>query len=271
MESSPEFLGPAGAREGDAVRRRPARRRARRAARGRTTGSTGSGSARAATSATSAARRASTRATRSRSSAPSRSSRGDRPRHGRASTRSGSSSRRRRPASCARPSSSRRPGHRRGDRAVKFAIRLARAGKVPPFPPHVRRTSASRGSRTAGRRSRGCAGIVQGEAALAKLARRHEASATLRAVSVPTATNGGGRPMKRARVLQGLPAPACRRRSSTPRPRRCAEKVGLELVDSSRLTCCGAGDIHEAEPDYYLHLNARILASGRAARAATRS
>jgi succinate dehydrogenase / fumarate reductase cytochrome b subunit len=26
------------------------------------------------------------------------------------------------------------------------------------------------------------------------------------------------------------------------------------------VTCCGAGDIHEAEPDYYLHLNARILA-----------
>jgi succinate dehydrogenase / fumarate reductase cytochrome b subunit len=24
-------------------------------------------------------------------------------------------------------------------------------------------------------------------------------------------------------------------------------------------TCCGAGDIHEAKPDYYLHLNARIL------------
>ena len=26
------------------------------------------------------------------------------------------------------------------------------------------------------------------------------------------------------------------------------------------MTCCGAGDIHEAEPDYYLHLSARILA-----------
>ena len=35
MESSPEFLGPAGAREGDAVRRRPARRGEERAARGR--------------------------------------------------------------------------------------------------------------------------------------------------------------------------------------------------------------------------------------------
>ena len=30
------------------------------------------------------------------------------------------------------------------------------------------------------------------------------------------------------------------------------------------MTCCGAGDIHEAEPDYYLHLNARILAYSEA-------
>ncbi|HXF97227.1 MAG TPA: CoB--CoM heterodisulfide reductase iron-sulfur subunit B family protein [Gaiellaceae bacterium] len=39
-----------------------------------------------------------------------------------------------------------------------------------------------------------------------------------------------------------------------------APKVGLELRELERVTCCGAGDIHEAEPDYYLHLNARILA-----------
>ena len=39
-----------------------------------------------------------------------------------------------------------------------------------------------------------------------------------------------------------------------------APKVGLELEELEAVTCCGAGDIHEAEPDYYLHLNARILA-----------
>jgi succinate dehydrogenase / fumarate reductase cytochrome b subunit len=39
-----------------------------------------------------------------------------------------------------------------------------------------------------------------------------------------------------------------------------APKVGLELLELETVTCCGAGDIHEAEPDYYLHLNARILA-----------
>jgi succinate dehydrogenase / fumarate reductase cytochrome b subunit len=42
--------------------------------------------------------------------------------------------------------------------------------------------------------------------------------------------------------------------------RALAPKVGLELVELETVTCCGAGDIHEAEPDYYLHLNARILA-----------
>jgi succinate dehydrogenase cytochrome b subunit len=43
-----------------------------------------------------------------------------------------------------------------------------------------------------------------------------------------------------------------------------APKVGLELIDLESVTCCGAGDIHEAEPDYYLHLNARILAYAEA-------
>ena len=46
--------------------------------------------------------------------------------------------------------------------------------------------------------------------------------------------------------------------------RALAPKVGLELFDLETVTCCGAGDIHEAEPDYYLHLNARILAYAEA-------
>jgi succinate dehydrogenase / fumarate reductase cytochrome b subunit len=44
-----------------------------------------------------------------------------------------------------------------------------------------------------------------------------------------------------------------------------APKVGLDLVELEAVTCCGAGDIHEAEPDYYLHLNSRILAYAEAA------
>ena len=41
--------------------------------------------------------------------------------------------------------------------------------------------------------------------------------------------------------------------------RALAPRLGLELEELESVTCCGAGDIHEAEPDYYLHLNARIL------------
>ena len=43
-----------------------------------------------------------------------------------------------------------------------------------------------------------------------------------------------------------------------------APKVGYELIELESVTCCGAGDIHEAEPDYYLHLNARILSYAEA-------
>jgi succinate dehydrogenase / fumarate reductase cytochrome b subunit len=46
--------------------------------------------------------------------------------------------------------------------------------------------------------------------------------------------------------------------------RALAPKLGIELITLESVTCCGAGDIHEAEPDYYLHLNARILAYAEA-------
>jgi succinate dehydrogenase / fumarate reductase cytochrome b subunit len=39
-----------------------------------------------------------------------------------------------------------------------------------------------------------------------------------------------------------------------------APKLRLELVELKSVTCCGAGDIQTADPDYALHLNARILA-----------
>ena len=46
--------------------------------------------------------------------------------------------------------------------------------------------------------------------------------------------------------------------------RALAPKLGYELIELESVTCCGAGDIHEAEPDYYLHLNARILSYAEA-------
>ena len=64
------------------------------------------------------------------------------------------------------------------------------------------------------------------------------------------------------RVLQGLPRVALGEGAGH-LDQALAPKLGLELVELESVTCCGAGDIHEAEPDYYLHLNARILAYGR--------
>ncbi|MHB8643085.1 MAG: CoB--CoM heterodisulfide reductase iron-sulfur subunit B family protein [Gaiellaceae bacterium] len=48
-----------------------------------------------------------------------------------------------------------------------------------------------------------------------------------------------------------------------------APLLGIELEELETVTCCGAGDIHEADPDYYLHLNARILAYAEATGADT--
>jgi succinate dehydrogenase / fumarate reductase cytochrome b subunit len=48
-----------------------------------------------------------------------------------------------------------------------------------------------------------------------------------------------------------------------------APKVGLDLIELKAVTCCGAGDIQEAEPDYSVHLNARILAYASATGADT--
>ena len=47
--------------------------------------------------------------------------------------------------------------------------------------------------------------------------------------------------------------------------RALAPKLGLELVELENVTCCGAGDIQTADPDYALHLNARILAEAEQA------
>ena len=41
--------------------------------------------------------------------------------------------------------------------------------------------------------------------------------------------------------------------------RAIARLLDIELVEMPSVTCCGAGDIHEAKPDYYLHISARIL------------
>jgi succinate dehydrogenase / fumarate reductase cytochrome b subunit len=47
--------------------------------------------------------------------------------------------------------------------------------------------------------------------------------------------------------------------------RALVPKLGLELIELESVTCCGAGEIQTADPDYALHLNARILAEAEQA------
>src|SRR5207237_2968788 len=70
-------------------------------------------------------------------------------------------------------------------------------------------------------------------------------------------TNGSG--MKTVAYYKGCLASMSAKELDTS-TQALAPQVGLDLIELESVTCCGAGDIHEAEPDYYLHLNARILA-----------
>ena len=70
--------------------------------------------------------------------------------------------------------------------------------------------------------------------------------------------------MKTGRVLQGLSGVAVGEGARHLDAGARAEGRASSSSSSRRVTCCGAGDIHEAEPDYYLHLNARILAYAEA-------
>jgi succinate dehydrogenase / fumarate reductase, cytochrome b subunit len=71
--------------------------------------------------------------------------------------------------------------------------------------------------------------------------------------------NGTGTPLRHVAYYKGCLASLSAKELDIS-TRALAPKVGLELEELEAVTCCGAGDIHEAEPDYYLHLNARILA-----------
>src|SRR4051795_3236164 len=70
-------------------------------------------------------------------------------------------------------------------------------------------------------------------------------------------------PLKRVAYYKGCLASLSAKELDTS-TKALAPRVGIELVELESVTCCGAGDIHEAEPDYYVHLNARILAYAEA-------
>ena len=153
---------------------------------------------------------------------------------------------------------------------VTFAMGLLKHGKVPP---RSRRTSRSTSARrvrsttsSTSRIATARPGIAQSEKALGHLEHAHDGG-----------DGGGARPVRRRLVREAVPAgrgahgmrtvayyKGCLASLSAKEldtsTQALAPKVGLELIELEAVTCCGAGDIHEAEPDYYLHLNARILA-----------
>ena len=123
---------------------------------------------------------------------------------------------------------------------IPFAMKLVRAGKVPnPLKPH-------------------------------KAKKLDEVNKLNKLVGDRRRTSSGGRPRApreatKGRTLKSSYAyyPGClaslSQKELDTSTRAIAERLGFELVDIPGFTCCGAGDVHEARPEYYLHLNARIL------------
>ncbi len=153
---------------------------------------------------------------------------------------------------------------------VSFAMGLAKHGKVPPPVPASCREA--RGGVPRALRPRGSAGTRRrcrdrpvGARALPARVRPgvgRRAPRSIRAGLVPGAAAAGreqGVEVRQVAYYKGCLASLSAKELDTS-TQALAPKVGLELIELDAVTCCGAGDIHEAEPDYYLHLNARILA-----------
>ena len=127
---------------------------------------------------------------------------------------------------------------------TKFALSLFKHGKVPLIPhvaENVQEARALRGREGAGPRRRGGHRPGRARARPPRTRRRDLA-------------RGGG--MKVA-YYKGCLASLSAKELDTS-TQALAPMLGIELEELKAVTCCGAGDIHEAEPDYYLHLNARI-------------
>ena len=185
------------------------------------------------------------------------------------STRSGSSPPRRRPAGCARRSSSRRRrASSRSIKEMKFAMGLAGTARCRRRSRRTsRRTSTRRARSTTSSSSRAararwgsCRARTRSRGSSSSRAARRRATHTATAGAKPT---GGGRGGRSVAYYKGCLASLSAKELDIS-TQALAPKVGLELIELESVTCCGAGDIHEAEPDYYLHLNARILAYAEA-------
>ena len=125
---------------------------------------------------------------------------------------------------------------------VKFAMQMARAGKVPnPLKPHRAKK-------------------LDEVRKLHKLLKGQEAELPRRSAPASRSTaRTRGRAVKASYAYYPGCLASLSQKELDTSTRAIAEKLGFELVDIPGFTCCGAGDIHEARPEYYLHLNARIL------------
>ena len=148
---------------------------------------------------------------------------------------------------------------------MKFAMGLPKHGKVPlPFPPHVAEGV---------KESRALYDLVkqqdrQGAQGSSRANTRSGASSTCRQdeelpVEKGSRYDAEGRKLRKVAYYKGCLASLSAKELDIS-TQALSPKVGLELIELETVTCCGAGDIHEAEPDYYLHLNARILAYSEA-------
>src|SRR5207248_4355582 len=159
-------------------------------------------------------------------------------------------------------------GRRLVDQADEVRDEPDRAQQGGAVVPASRRQGRRRGAQPA--QDRACAGPSRrarpgaGRARARKArAQRRRGPRSVRAGLVPEAVSPGGESVKRVAYYKGCLASLSAKELDTS-TQALAPRVGLELVELESVTCCGAGDIHEAEPDYYLHLNARILAYAEA-------
>ena len=157
---------------------------------------------------------------------------------------------------------------------MKFAMSLAKHGKVPlPIPPHVAedvKEARALYNLVKEQGKDGAAGIVQGEKGLAHIEFAKEGEMHLLEPQCGARASRRGRrrlSMKVAYYKGCLASLSAKELDIS--TQALAPQLGLELEELESVTCCGAGDIHEAEPDYYLHLNARILAYAEATGADT--
>src|SRR5262249_34448729 len=159
-------------------------------------------------------------------------------------------------------------GRRGGDQADEVRIRARAEGQSAAPVPAARGEGRARGAppprprvRAGPRRLRGHrAGRAGASSAVPRRGGRRGARADLRAPRGVRAHLCRGRVagVKRVAYYKGCLASLSAKELDSA-TQALAPKVGIELVELESVTCCGAGDIHEAEPDYYLHLNARIL------------